>query len=37
MDRDQRKLAMKAIREAEWTGAAPQVKVSPHATFGKAL
>ena len=37
MDRDQRKLAMKAIREADWTGAVPQVKVSPHATFGKAL
>ena len=30
---------MKAIREAEWAGAAgaPQVKVSPHATFGQAL
>ena len=38
MDRDQRKLAMKAIREADWTGSpAPQVKVSPHSTFGKAL
>jgi peptide deformylase len=38
MDREQRKLAMKAIREAEWAGApAPQVKVSPHSTFGKAL
>ncbi len=38
MDREQRKLAMKAIREAEWIGAAvPQVRVSPHATFGKAL
>jgi len=38
MDPAQRKLAMKAIRQAEWTGApAPQVKVSPHATFGKAL
>lgn len=37
MDRDQRKLAMKAIREADWSGAAPQVKVSPHSTFGKAL
>jgi len=38
MDRKQRKLAMKAIREAEWTGQpAPTVKVSPHATFGKAL
>ncbi|MFP5336174.1 MAG: peptide deformylase [Actinomycetes bacterium] len=38
MDRKQRKLAMKAIREAEWAGQpAPTVKVSPHATFGKAL
>ncbi len=34
---EQRKLAMKAIREAEWAGAAaPTVKVSPHATFGQA-
>ncbi len=38
MDRAQRKLALKAIREAEWAGqGAPVVKVSPHATFGKAL
>jgi peptide deformylase len=38
MDRAQRKLAMKAIREAEWAGGtAPTVKVSPHSTFGKAL
>ncbi|MGN6090448.1 MAG: peptide deformylase [Actinomycetales bacterium] len=38
MDREQRKLALKAIREAEWSGvAAPAVKVSPHSTFGKAL
>jgi len=38
MDREQRKLAMKAIREAEWAGGpAPQVRVSPHSTFGKAL
>ncbi len=38
MDPKQRKLAMKAIRQAEWTGApAPEIKVSPHATFGKAL
>ena len=37
MDIKQRKLAMKAIREAEWAGApAPQVKLSPHSTFGKA-
>ena len=39
LDREQRKLAMKAIREAEWAGmAAPVVrKLSPHAMFGKAL
>ncbi|HEX8972212.1 peptide deformylase [Oryzihumus sp.] len=38
MDRQQRKLAMKAIRDAEWAGQeAPTVKVSPHATFGKGL
>jgi peptide deformylase len=38
MNRDQRKLALKAIREAEWAGApAPVVKQSPHATFGRAL
>jgi peptide deformylase len=38
MDREQRKLAMKAIREAEWAGAQPPiVRSSPHATFGKAL
>jgi peptide deformylase len=38
LDKAQRKLALKAIREAEWAGtAAPAVKVSPHATFGKAL
>jgi peptide deformylase len=38
MNRDQRKLALKAIREAEWAGqATPVVKESPHATFGRAL
>ncbi|GAB2697152.1 peptide deformylase [Thalassiella azotivora] len=38
LDPQQRKLAMKAVRQAEWAGQpAPQVKVSPHATFGKAL
>jgi len=36
LDRAERKLALKAIREAEWAGAAPVVKVSPHATFGRA-
>lgn len=38
MDREQRKLALKAIREAAWAGQeAPVVRASPHATFGKAL
>ena len=38
MDKTHRKLAMKAIREANWAGvAAPTVKVSPHPTFGKGL
>jgi peptide deformylase len=33
MDKKQRKLAMKAIREAEWYGdPVPEVKVSPHST-----
>jgi peptide deformylase len=35
MDKAQRKLAMKAIRAAEWAGQeAPAIKLSPHATFG---
>ncbi|MDP9432406.1 MAG: peptide deformylase [Actinomycetota bacterium] len=35
LDAAQRKQAMRAIREAEWSGlAAPQVKLSPHAMFG---
>jgi peptide deformylase len=38
LDKAQRKLAMKEIREAEWWGdALPRVKVSPHPTWGKAL
>ena len=38
LDREQRKAALRAIREAEWGGIpAPRVKVSPHATFGRAL
>ena len=38
LDREQRKLALRAIREAEWAGQpAPQVKVSPHALHGRAL
>jgi peptide deformylase len=33
LDKKQRKLAMKAIREAEWNGEpAPTVKISPHST-----
>jgi peptide deformylase len=37
MDREQRKLALKAIREAEWAGqGAPDVRTSPHSTFGQA-
>ena len=39
MDLRQRKLAMKEIREAEWSGlsSTPTFKFSPHATHGKAL
>jgi peptide deformylase len=38
LDREQRKAALRAIREAEWAGRTPPtVKVSPHGTFGKAL
>lgn len=38
LDREQRKLAMKAVREAEWAGqATPTVKVSPHSTFGRGM
>ena len=38
MDPHQRKLAMKAIREAQWNGeAVPTIKVSPHSTFGRGL
>ncbi|MDQ1643081.1 MAG: peptide deformylase [Actinomycetota bacterium] len=38
LDREQRKLALRAIREAEWAGQpAPEVKVSPHALHGRAL
>jgi peptide deformylase len=33
LDKKQRKLAMKAIREAEWSGMpVPEVRVSPHST-----
>lgn len=35
LDADVRKVAMRAIREAEWFAEnAPRVRVSPHATFG---
>ena len=38
LDREMRRTAMKAIREAEWAGGAkPVIKVSPHATFGKGM
>ncbi len=38
LDQEQRKAAMKAIREAEWAGGpVPTVKVSPHPTRGVAL
>jgi len=38
MDAEQRKLAMKEIRAAEWWGVQiPAVKISPHLTYGKAL
>ncbi len=38
MNREQRKLAMKAIREAQWAGGpVPTVRVSPHGTFGRGM
>jgi peptide deformylase len=38
MDSRQRKLAMKEIRQAEWwEEPVPEIRVSPHPTFGKAL
>ena len=39
LDRETRKQAMKAIREAEWSGLGgpPQIKVSPHPTNGFGL
>ena len=38
LDREARKAAMKAIREAEWFGdQPPQVRVSPHPTHGFGL
>jgi peptide deformylase len=36
MDTETRKQAMRAIREASWSGATvPKVKVSPHPTLGR--
>ena len=38
LDQATRKAAMKAIREAEWSGQAPpQVKISPHSMLGQPL
>ena len=38
LDRETRRAAMKAIREAEWFGApTPRIKVSPHPTNGLGL
>jgi len=38
LDREQRKLALKAVREAQWAGdSVPQMRVSPHTTFGRAI
>ena len=38
MDEAQRKAAMKAIRDAEWSGdPVPRVRVSPHKTHGQAF
>ena len=38
MDQATRKLAMKAVREAEWAGGpVPTVRLSPHATFGRGM
>lgn len=38
LDKETRKEAMRLIREAEWAGTTPpEVRISPHATFGKAI
>lgn len=37
LDPEQRKLAMRAVRESEWAGSQVRVRVSPHATNGRAL
>jgi peptide deformylase len=36
LDREQRKAALRAIRQAEWAGQPVRVKQSPHPTFGGA-
>ena len=37
LDREARRSALKAIREADWgDGPAPTVRISPHSTFGSA-
>ncbi|MFD9123627.1 peptide deformylase [Kitasatospora sp. NPDC059571] len=37
LDREARKAALRAIREADWDGGpAPTVRISPHSTFGSA-
>jgi peptide deformylase len=38
MDPEQRRMAMRAIREAEWAGGTvPTVRLSPHSTFGRGM
>jgi peptide deformylase len=37
LDAATRKLAMRAVRESEWFGAPPRIKVSPHPTHGLML
>lgn len=37
LDSDTRRLAMKAIRESEWFGAQPTIRLSPHPTGGLGL
>jgi peptide deformylase len=38
MDKEVRRAAMRAIREADWAGGpVPTVKVSPHSTFGRGM
>jgi peptide deformylase len=37
LDSEQRKMAMRAVRESDWSGDPVRIKVSPHATSGRAL